>query len=227
MKLLRTAIVVTMLGTAAMMQTAQANITLASLAGGGTITYGNLTFSDFSYNAGNLTSFNAADVNVAVTETAGVYYLTWAGNISLLSGNPPATADLELQYAVTANAGAINSIDQSYNGNGLITVTETVSTGSFGGTVVANSTLTEYDLSDPPVEPGDNLGVVPAQTLLYVTKDISLGDLNNDPYPTLSAVTQSFHGVPVPEATTVIAGALLMLPLGVSTLRILRRNRIA
>lgn len=31
----------------------------------------------------------------------------------------------------------------------------------------------------------------------------------------------------VPEPTTVIAGALLMLPLGVSTLRILRRNRIA
>jgi hypothetical protein len=31
----------------------------------------------------------------------------------------------------------------------------------------------------------------------------------------------------VPEATTVIAGALLLLPLGASTLRILRRNRMA
>ena len=32
--------------------------------------------------------------------------------------------------------------------------------------------------------------------------------------------------VPVPEATTVIAGALLLLPLGASTFRILRRQRI-
>ena len=32
---------------------------------------------------------------------------------------------------------------------------------------------------------------------------------------------------PVPEATTIIAGALLLLPLGASTLRILRRNRMA
>jgi hypothetical protein len=32
--------------------------------------------------------------------------------------------------------------------------------------------------------------------------------------------------VPVPEATTMIAGALLLLPLGASTLRILRRRRI-
>ena len=33
--------------------------------------------------------------------------------------------------------------------------------------------------------------------------------------------------VPVPEATTMIAGALLLLPLGASTLRILRRNRMS
>jgi hypothetical protein len=33
--------------------------------------------------------------------------------------------------------------------------------------------------------------------------------------------------VPVPEPTTIIAGALLLLPLGASTLRILRRNRMA
>jgi hypothetical protein len=46
-----------------------------------------------------------------------------------------------------------------------------------------------------------------------------------------TAFTTSYSGsiavVPVPEASTVLAGALLLLPLGVSTLRILRRNRIA
>jgi len=33
--------------------------------------------------------------------------------------------------------------------------------------------------------------------------------------------------VPVPESTTILAGVLLLLPLGASTLRILRRNRMA
>jgi hypothetical protein len=33
--------------------------------------------------------------------------------------------------------------------------------------------------------------------------------------------------VPVPEATTIIAGALLLLPLGASTLRVLRKQRLA
>ena len=33
--------------------------------------------------------------------------------------------------------------------------------------------------------------------------------------------------IPVPEPTTMIAGALLLLPLGASTLRILRRNRMS
>jgi hypothetical protein len=37
----------------------------------------------------------------------------------------------------------------------------------------------------------------------------------------------SFNGTPVPEPTTMIAGALLLLPFGASTLRILRRNRKA
>ena len=32
--------------------------------------------------------------------------------------------------------------------------------------------------------------------------------------------------IPVPEPTTMIAGALLLLPFGASTLRILRRNRM-
>ena len=34
-------------------------------------------------------------------------------------------------------------------------------------------------------------------------------------------------GVEVPEPTTMIAGALLLLPFGASTLRMLRKNRAA
>jgi hypothetical protein len=40
-------------------------------------------------------------------------------------------------------------------------------------------------------------------------------------------IAPELASVPVPEPTTVIAGALLLLPFGASTLRILRRNRAA
>jgi hypothetical protein len=41
----------------------------------------------------------------------------------------------------------------------------------------------------------------------------------------LSVLEQSVHQVP--EPTTMLAGALLLLPFGASTLRILRRNRMS
>jgi hypothetical protein len=37
----------------------------------------------------------------------------------------------------------------------------------------------------------------------------------------------SYESVPVPEPTTMIAGALLLLPVGASTLRMLRKTRTA
>jgi hypothetical protein len=58
---------------------------------------------------------------------------------------------------------------------------------------------------------------------LYVTKDIAFGVTSvNGGFITISQVAQSFHQVP--EPTTIIAGALLLLPFGASTLRILRKK---
>ena len=45
--------------------------------------------------------------------------------------------------------------------------------------------------------------------------------------PLVNNVYNGLSDVPVPEPTTVIAGALLLLPFGASTLRMLRRNRVA
>jgi len=44
---------------------------------------------------------------------------------------------------------------------------------------------------------------------------------------TAGTTTYDFEPAPVPEPTTLIAGALLLLPFGASTLRMLRRNRTA
>src|SRR5664280_725955 len=58
--------------------------TLADLANGGTLSIGDKTFSGFSYQASGLTSFNANNIIVTASESGGIDYLTWSGNISLV-----------------------------------------------------------------------------------------------------------------------------------------------
>jgi hypothetical protein len=57
------------------------------------------------------------------------------------------------------------------------------------------------------------------------TITLGSGDFPNFPQDRLYSFGANV--TPVPEASTVIAGALLLLPFGASTLRILRRNRMA
>jgi hypothetical protein len=232
MKLRNTVIVVAVLGTVAMLQTAQAAFTdsLSDLiATGGSLSIGDKTFSDFSYEASALTGFNAANVTVTASVDAnGVYFLTWSGNVAALASLTPATGDLLLNYEVSASAGVIAKIDQGYTGSGIISVVETVSPSSGGVPITGTITLPLTGVLNP--DSADNIPVVPPSSTLYVTKDIGLAVLPNGSFAsdlaTISQVEQSFHQVAVPEPTTVLAGALLLLPLGASTLRILRRNRI-
>lgn len=184
--------------------------TLAGLANGGTLTIDDKTFSGFSYQVSGLTAFDPTAITVTASESGGIDYLTWSGNMSFTSASV-ATADLVLNYIVTANPGAINMIDQSYipgATNGLLAIDETVATGSFGGTVVGYSHLQIGDTSDPPGEPvqGDNLNINPAQSVLYVTKDIGFAVLSaNGGSVSITQVVQSFHQVPEPS-TMLLAG---------------------
>ena len=108
-----------------------------------------------------------------------------------------ATADFLLKYKVTANGGTIDAIDQAYAGsaiNGLLAVDETVSTALGGVPIVGSSHLTGLDISDPPAEGNDLLGIVPPHTVLYVTKDIRFAvTSSNGGSIGISEVTQSFH----------------------------------
>jgi hypothetical protein len=225
-------------------QTAQAAFsgTLADLAStpGATLSIDDKIFSGFSFHAVNLSGFDANNIIVTASiGPGGVDYLTFGGNIQL-SGVSFDTADLLLGYSVTATGGqAISMIDQRYTGgavNGSLLINETATSA---GAPTAHSQLSVNDVSDPNVYPNGNpfdigendlLLVVPPQTTLYVTKDLSFTILNGTSgNPTsqvsVSSVQQSYHQVP--EPTTIIAGALLLLPFGASTLRILRKNRTA
>jgi len=228
----------------AMIQTAQAAFTgtLADLAStpGATLSIDDKIFSGFSFHAVNLSGFDANNIIVTASiGPGGVDYLTFGGNIQL-AGFSFATADLLLGYSVTATGGqAISMIDQRYTGgaiNGSLLINETATSA---GAPAAHSQLSVNDVSDPSVYPNGNpfdvgendlLSVIPPQTTLYVTKDLSFTILNGTPGNPISqvaatSVQQSFHQVP--EPTTMIAGALLLLPFGASTLRILRKRQTA
>jgi hypothetical protein len=139
MKIFKTTTLAVALGLVTALQTAQASystdpVTLASLSNGGSVSIGDKTFSGFSFLAtGNLSGFDASQIMVTATiDDAGVYFLNWAGTIQTTSAG-----DLLLQYIVTASAGMISMIDQSYTGGGILRVDETVATGSFGGPIAA------------------------------------------------------------------------------------------
>lgn len=224
---------------AAMIQPAQATLTgdLASLVNnGGTLSVGDKTFSGFTYADNGLTSFNAANITVtASVGPDGVYYLTWEGPIVLTRSEanaPAASAHLSLGYTVTANPGQIFMIDQSYTGSAQpsgasLAVDENV---FVDGVNVANSHLGIGDMSDFPFPPtgeaGDKLTFNPA-SLLHITDDISFDIGSGGGLVFISEISQSFHQVPVPEPTTIIAGALLLLPFGTGAVRFFRKKHAA
>ena len=190
--------------------------TLASLAANpaNSVNIGDKTFSGFTFNASNLAGFNAANILVtASVDAGGVYYLTWGGNMNANLVGPGATADLLLNYTVTASAGLISMIDQSYTGSGqgggFLAIDETVR--NTAGAIVAKSTLDLTDIEDPFAEVGDDLDTAPGYSVLRVTKDIGYGSGPGATFISLSEVKQSFHQQGVPEGgmTIILLGGAL------------------
>jgi hypothetical protein len=67
----------------------------------------------------------------------------------------------------------------------------------------------------------------PDYTLFWSAGGSNWGDAG-DPWATTSGNAHEYVvEVPVPEASTIVAGALMLLPFGVSTLRIMRKKAIA
>jgi hypothetical protein len=220
-------------------QAQEAQETLAELAGGGTLTVGDNTFSDFSYAESGLTSFNAADITVTASAAGNIDTLTWGGNISLASLGSlgtTATGNLLLNYVVTETGGQrINEIGQNYtgtvaSGSATIRIAETVTAPNAGGATLASAYLSdtctyEPDFSNIPLSlNGSKPFISPSQPILDVVDSISLGTVNAQPVPGfpgyydasvhLSQIQQPFDPVPEPAATALLAGTLLLLPPG-------------
>jgi hypothetical protein len=116
---------------------------------------------------------------------------------------------------------------------GYITTAVAAATGSVAGTAIPSdatrATTVHWDfvgfLGGPPLGPASGTY---SDILVVNTAATTWGVSNGSVQDTLAqnlAILAPLAAVP--EPTTVIAGALLLLPLGASTIRILRRNRAA
>ncbi len=180
----------------------------------GSLSVGDKTFSGFTFLANGLTNFNPSQIQVTVSIESGTYFLTLGGNLSLVAGGS-STADFLLNYDVSANAGTITMIDQSYTGSAQpmgganLSIDETVRNRANQNLVVANSHLQEDDLSDPAAEAGDNLDLSMPSSSLSITTGINFA-VTNGGQVSVSELRQSFHqAVPEPGTT-----AMLLLGVG-------------
>ncbi|MEY2429380.1 MAG: hypothetical protein QOJ40_2265 [Verrucomicrobiota bacterium] len=83
-----------------------------------------------------------------------------------------------------------------------------------------NPDTINFHFSAPNIMAGQSSDRLVVNTSSHVFGQARANVIDGDIAPT-------FDLAPVPEPTTMIAGALLLLPFGASTLRILRRNRTA
>jgi hypothetical protein len=164
---------------------------------------------------------------------------TIVGNVSITKGN-----SWDLNWTDTSDNVAINGFEAVIVGASGATFDLPISVGLPGWTgILANPDLTyatgpangsgrsvTLSFSDPQIAAGVKVDifetyngvVVDNQAWQWLNLSANTGTTEGTDWAFIS--TSAY--VPVPEATTMLAGALLLLPLGASTLRILRKNRI-
>ena len=137
---------------------------------------------------------------------------------AVYKGNSFGANDLSFVYTVVATVGDVGSI--TVNGfSGLVNALNVTGTPDMASTVSYNTSGFLKFTWNTPTTAGQTVQVIVDTSLTYFGGSVgSVQDGQTSNVPTLA---------PVPEPTTVVAGALMLLPFGIGALRSLRKDRIA
>jgi PEP-CTERM motif len=166
-----------------------------------------VVFLDWTVDANNNYEMTFSSSEFFATNTAKDFTLEY--NVSVLGSMKIAAIDQFFIFGASGSGGNISISENVFNG---------VPGG--GGTLVAYSSLNWLynDTADPPVElAGDQLGINPALSQVWVIKDIRLSP-NSDGQVSATTIRQSFHQVPEP-------GTMGLLGLGMIGIWLFRRRK--
>lgn len=195
--------------------------------GGGTLTIGDKTFSDFIWSP-SPGAPAANQINVTTEKFGDMEYgFELQGPMSVAGIN---SIDMGLTYTVTVRPGGDQIIDL-YNsvvagvslGDGSVDVTENVHSGGFAGTIVGHASVgmsviggvVTYHPQSPPPQLGDIATFAPQQ-VITVQKDIFLQGLSAGSDVSATVIEQGFSEVPEPGTYAAVFGLGLV---GFSILR--------
>jgi len=159
---------------------------------------------------------------------------TLVGDFTVGAGN-----SWDVSWSDTSGGTQINGLEAVIvSGNATFDSAMSVTLAGWSGTLL-NSTLSyasgtangadrtiSLSFTDPAPAGGVVVDIFELYNGVVVGSPLQAWQWENLPADQSWQFISSNDLVPVPEATTMIAGALLLLPFGVSTFRILRRNRI-
>jgi hypothetical protein len=195
--------------------------------GGGTLTIGDKTFSDFIWSPSP--GAPAADqISVNTLQfAANEYGIELQGPMSVGGIN---SIDMGLTYTVTVAPGG-GLINDLYNsvvagvslGDGTVDVSENLHAGGLAGPIVGHSSVgmsvvggvVTYHPQSPPGQLGDTLVFAPQQ-VITVQKDIFLSGLSDQTVASATIIDQGFSEVPEPGTYAAVFGLGLV---GFSILR--------
>jgi len=155
--------------------------------------------------------YTISSITPPVTDT-GVF------TSAVYKGNSFGANDLSFVFTLTISAGDAGSI--TVNGfSGLVNAENVTGSPDFSNTVNFDPAGFLKFIWNTPVAVGQTVSViVDTSSTVYGPSVGSVQDGLTANVPTLA---------PVPEPTTVVAGALMLLPFGIGALRSLRKDRIA
>jgi hypothetical protein len=178
---------------------------------------GDKLFSDFTVSFSANNAFTPGDLQLTALSNQVGFGISFSGPMSAL-GNVTEDVVFRFSVAVTNSSQLISDVHLDYNGTvngaGFSTVTETVFTGGFGGTLVGQ--INVFNLGGTNFQLSSAADLPTPEQKIYIEKDVIFGGgaSGNQNASFISIIDQTFLQVPEPSTVLLSVAGLVILLFG-------------